>query len=200
MKGKYWKNELFQKYPSLYVTSYQGSLTSTSEEIEKIFKNATKIYNKSKKVAEANNNLKTLSVILFDEMGLAEISPNNPLKVIHSQFDRSKEQEIGFVGISNWTLDASKMNRGIHLSVLEPDLNDLKSTASTISKNIYGEIEDNISYKKMIENLTESYYRYKQYLKKNNLSNYDFHGSRDFYYLIKIASKLLKNNDKSRTL
>ena len=200
MKGEYSKNNLFQKYPSLYVTSYQGSLTSTSEEIEKIFKNAKKIYNKSKKVAEANNNLKTLSVILFDEMGLAEISPNNPLKVIHSQFDRSKEQEIGFVGISNWTLDASKMNRGIHLSVLEPDLDDLKSTASTISKNIYGEIEDNISYKKMIENLTESYYRYKQYLKKNNLSNYDFHGSRDFYYLIKIASKLLKNNDKSRTL
>ena len=25
-----------------------------------------------------------LPIILFDEMGLAEISPNNPLKVIHS--------------------------------------------------------------------------------------------------------------------
>ena len=195
MKGKYSKSKLFQKYPSLYVTSYQGSLTSNSEEIKKIFENAQKIYD-----AKKDNNIKFLSVILFDEMGLAEISPNNPLKIIHSQFDRNKEQEIAFVGISNWALDASKMNRGVHLSVLEPDLDDLKLTASTISNDIYEEINNNTSYKKMIENLSESYYKYKQYLKKNQLSNYDFHGSRDFYYLIKIASKLLKNNDKSRTL
>ena len=37
MKGEYSKSELFKKYPSLYVTSYQGSLTSSSEEIKKIF-------------------------------------------------------------------------------------------------------------------------------------------------------------------
>lgn len=39
-------------------------------------------------------------LILFDEMGLAEISPYNPLKVIHSELDG--KQEVGFVGISNW--------------------------------------------------------------------------------------------------
>ena len=56
-------------------------------------------------------------MIYFDEMGLAEISPNNPLKVIHSQLEYDEnEDKVAFIGISNWTLDASKMNRGIYLA------------------------------------------------------------------------------------
>ena len=193
MKGKYSKNIFFQKYPSLYVTSYQGSLTSTSEEIKKIFKNARKINNQ-------NRNQEYLSVVFIDELGLSEISPNNPLKVLHSEFDKEENKKVGFVGISNWTLDASKMNRGVHLSILEPNLEDLKLTANTISYDIYEEIKNNTTYQKLIGNLTESYYNYKLYLKKHQLSNYDFHGARDFYYLIKIASRLLKNNDKTKTI
>ena len=37
MKGEYLKNDLFKKCPSLYVTSYQGSLTRSSSEIKVIF-------------------------------------------------------------------------------------------------------------------------------------------------------------------
>jgi len=181
MKGEYSKNELFKKYPSLYVTSYQGSLTSSSYEIKTIFNRAKKIIEKQK------DKSKNLSVILFDEMGLAEISPNNPLKVIHSELDG--KQEVGFVGISNWTLDASKMNRAIHLSVQEPDLPDLILTATTIANDIYEEIGKIAPYKNLIENLTKSYFDYKNHLKKNYVLNYDFHGARDFYYLIKIAAQ-----------
>ena len=46
MKGEYSKNDLFKKYPSLYVTSYQGSLTSSSSEITTIFDRAKKIVKK----------------------------------------------------------------------------------------------------------------------------------------------------------
>lgn len=35
---------------------------------------------------------------------------------------------------------------------------------------------------------------------KKNVLNYDFHGARDFYYLIKIASRLLKSNNNSKSL
>ena len=201
MKGEYSKSELFKKYPSLYVTSYQGSLTSSSNEIKTIFERAKKIVELEKKnqieeekQPQKKNKKKNgnLSVILFDEMGLAEISPNNPLKVIHSELDGN--QEIGFVGISNWVLDASKMNRGIHLSVQEPDLDDLILTANTIAEGIYEEIKNNPSFKIIIENLTRSYYDYKAYLKEYYVTDFDFHGARDFYYLIKIASRLLKNN------
>lgn len=56
---------------------------------------------------------KSIVLIIFDEIGLAEISPHNPLKVLHSLLEPPK---VAFVGISNWSLDASKMNRAITLS------------------------------------------------------------------------------------
>ena len=192
MKGEYSKSALFKKYPSLYVTSYQGSLTSSSAEIKTIFERANKIVKKQK------DSKKNLSVILFDEMGLAEISPNNPLKVIHSELDG--KQEVGFVGISNWTLDASKMNRAIHLSVQEPDIDDLILTATTIANNIYEEIGKIQPYKNLIENLTKSYFDYKNHLKKNYVLSYDFHGARDFYSLIKITARSIKNNTSKKSL
>ena len=75
-------------------------------------------------------------MVYFDEMGLAEISPNNPLKVIHSQLEYEKEDEkLAFVGISNWTLDASKMNRGIYLAVPEHDLQDCIETSIEIANS-----------------------------------------------------------------
>ena len=44
------------------------------------------------------NNL--ISVLYFDEMGLTEISPNNPLKVIHSLLKNNENEDskkIAFV-------------------------------------------------------------------------------------------------------
>ena len=186
MKGEYSKNKLFKKYPSLYVNSYQGSLTSSSSEIKTIFSRAKKVIEKQE------NKDKNISVILFDEMGLAEISPYNPLKVIHSELDG--KQEVAFVGISNWILDASKMNRAIHLSVQEPDLDDLIYTANTIANDIYEEIGRIEQYKNLIENLTKAYNDYKKYLKLYHKDDYDFHGARDFYNLIKITARKLKQN------
>ena len=68
-----------------------------------------------------------ISLLYFDEI-LAEISKNNPLKVIHSEleYDDEFENKIAFVGISNWSLDASKMNRSIFLFVNELDEEDLE--------------------------------------------------------------------------
>ena len=246
MKGEYSKNELFKRYPKLYVSSYQGSLTSNSSEIQTIFKRAKNISKKAKKKTDnsnneknenendknkndSNNNEKTddknvkgenkenkndsnnknddnnnnneenrekiISVILFDEMGLAEISPNNPLKVIQSELDNN--DEIGFVGISNWSLDASKMNRGVHLSIPEPDKKDLIDTASIIATGINDEIKTISEYKKVIENLAKSYYDYKKLLLEKFIIFYDFHGARDFYNLIKITARMLKSNKQN---
>ncbi len=52
-------------------------------------------------------------MIVIDEIGLAEISEYNPLKVLHFRLENS---EVPFIGISNWVLDASKQNRGITLN------------------------------------------------------------------------------------
>jgi hypothetical protein len=59
----------------------------------------------------------------LDEVGLAEISKYNPLKVLHGLIEPPYPKEtldIAVVGISNWALDSAKMNRAIHLSRPEP--------------------------------------------------------------------------------
>ncbi len=40
-------------------------------------------------------------MIYFDEMGLDEISPNSPLKVMHSQLEDEDKVKVAFIGISN---------------------------------------------------------------------------------------------------
>ena len=60
-----------------------------------------------------------LPVVVFDEIGLAELSKHNPLKVLHSLLEL-ENREVGFVGISNWRLDASKMNRALYLARPDP--------------------------------------------------------------------------------
>jgi len=197
MNGKDSSSEFFKEFPKVYTKSYQGSLTSNSKGVLKIFKKARD----SLKNEEFAKNI--ISAIYFDEMGLAEISKNNPLKVIHSQleYDENKEK-VSFIGISNWPLDASKMNRGIHLSIPEPDEDDLKETAIAIAESYDKRLTHD--YKEYFEKLALTYYEYIEKLRndsydfefrKRNQKEMvkdikDFHGTRDFYHLIKIASKL----------
>lgn len=47
-------------------------------------------------------------MIYLEEIGLAEISPHNPLKVLHQTLENP---DIAIACISNWPLDQSKMNR-----------------------------------------------------------------------------------------
>ena len=190
MKGSS-ENEFFKKYFSkLVVFSYQGSLSSTSEGVETIFNKANNSIKKFK--AENKDNI---PMIFFDEMGLAEHSPNNPLKVIHSKLeitsDEEKESKAAFVGISNWVLDAAKMNRGLHISIPELDEEDIINTAKTIAKSYNEELISKFS--NYFENLGKTYYNYKQYLKENHYldGKEDFHGNRDFFHFIKYASKII---------
>ena len=54
--------------------SYQGSESSTSEGILRSFEKAR---------GYAHSNSQVTAVLLLDEVGLAELSPHNPLKVKH---------------------------------------------------------------------------------------------------------------------
>ena len=187
MKGDASDNIVFKSLPKLYINSFQGSLGSTSKGVLNIFKKARLLLKNN------NDNLdKIISMIYFDEMGLAEHSPNNPLKVIHSELEydlNEGSKKIAFVGISNWILDASKMNRGLFLSIPPPDLDDLKTTAQTIAEsynlNLARENKD------LFDALANTYHEYKETLKTQYTIKEDFHGSRDFYHLIKTAMRQL---------
>lgn len=84
-------------------------------------------------------------LLIFDEMGLAQKSPDNPLKAIHEPLEltpnkkrQSKmgNRQISFIGISNTPLDLSKMSRFLVLSRPDMTLQDLKKTAKQIAKGI----------------------------------------------------------------
>ena len=184
MRGESSDDAMFKKLPRLYINSYQGSLTSTSEGILKIFNKARELLQKQQK----DDNF--ISMVYFDEMGLAEISANNPLKVIHSQLEYDEnDDKVAFVGISNWTLDASKMNRGIFLSIPDQDQEDLQTTAVTIASS-YDEVL-NRNYGDFFNKLADTYFYYKEFLRQSQSTDVEFHGSRDFYHLIKLASREL---------
>jgi len=103
MRGKNSTSEFFKKFKHIQVFSYQCSPLSTSAGIIDTFKSA-KQFQKNKKDPSF------VSVVVLDEIGLAEDSPQMPLKVLHSLLE---EKQVAFVGISNWALDPAKMNRGV---------------------------------------------------------------------------------------
>ena len=57
-------------------------------------------YKDRNKIKKKKKNDNLISVLYFDEMGLTEISPNNLLKVIHSQLEYNENEDskkIAFV-------------------------------------------------------------------------------------------------------
>ena len=199
MQGSASDKPFFKEYPKIMVNSYQGSFNSTSKGVETIFNKARNVYKELSKEEKEKN----IPLIFFDEMGLAEHSPNNPLKVIHAEleYDQNKgDKKVAFIGISNWVLDAAKMNRGISISIPEPDEDDNKETSLTIGQS-YDEILAN-RYKDFFENLGTAYFEYKKYLKEgyNADGKADFHGNRDFYHLVKNASRNILAKEKNNQL
>ena len=204
MKGNSSNNPLFKQFPKIILNSYQGSMGSTSQGVEKVFRKARIALEKLSDEDKKNN----ISMIFFDEMGLAEHSPNNPLKVIHSELEydlNEGDKKIAFVGISNWVLDASKMNRGMFLSIPEPEEDDTKETALIIGKSY----DDHLGelYQNLYQNLGKTYFEYKKYLSDNHSDDgkKDFHGNRDFYHLVKnvarnIVEKSREGQISSQTL
>ena len=196
LKGTVSGTKLCKETKELVVFQYQGSLNSTSDEIKQVFKKA-KNYQKSNK--------DTIVMVYIDEMGLAEISKNNPLKAIHSElemnfdfeidnfgtnlFNTNENSKVAFLGISNWSLDASKMNRAIFNVIQEPDIKDLKKTALEISSSIDEQISN--KYITFFDKITAVYYEYIEQKKRDDRIDVNFHGLRDFYNLIKSTTREL---------
>ena len=116
--------------------SYQCSPISTAEGIISVFRNC-------RSIQEGKDLDDFTSVVVLDEVGLAEDSPLMPLKALHPLLEdgtdgsedltfEGKEQtlkRVAFIGISNWALDPAKMNRGLMLTRGQPDTAELITSA-----------------------------------------------------------------------
>ena len=120
MNGKLSKNKFFSKYPSILKTWFQGSEKTTSEDVENLFRIAENKACSKNTQNKGEEKEQYISLIFFDEIGLCQVSNNNSLKILNFKFEyEQKKENVAFIGISNWILDASKMNRGFNLSVPE---------------------------------------------------------------------------------
>ncbi|CAG8504474.1 12432_t:CDS:10, partial [Gigaspora rosea] len=175
LRGSDSNDEYFRKLPQVYLIPHQGSSSSTSEGILKVFQKAQNFQETS------SSEFPVISVVLLDEVGLAETSPFNPLKVLHSLLEpsyKSSRPGVSVIGISNWRLDNSKSSRA--LLVQRFDLDDLVDTAVRILDNkISGHIQRASLYP-----LAKAYSTYEQ--EGQIIPN--FHGLRDYYAFIKSLS------------
>jgi hypothetical protein len=177
----------FEPFKAIHSLYYGGSQTSTAEGISKVFDRAD---NYLKQHGEDR------PVVVFDEIGLAELSPYNPLKVLHPLLEKPN-QEVGFFGISNWTLDLSKMNRLIYLARPDMGEDDLKEIFD-ISVRACGDSSGKFSetqklLKSYLDNLAKAYLEFRLWQKKTGevyMIHPNFHGSRDIYGV----SKFLYNS------
>ena len=181
LRGKHSYDPYFKTLPELILVPFQGSELCTSESILNVF-------DKAENYLKIKNDNNILPLIWFDEIGLAELSPYKPLKVLHNKLE-IENIKVAFVGISNWRLDASKMNRALYLARPDPSLDDLKLTAREIFKSIRKDKEE------MIGALTKIYLGLKENLKT------EFFGLRDFYHLIKgVCFDLEKAADRNEKI
>ncbi|XP_067672826.1 uncharacterized protein [Haliotis asinina] len=185
----------FQRLPQLYCVAFQGSESSTSDGIIKVFE-------KAERFRESTKEENVLPVVVLDEIGLAETSKFNPLKVLHSRLEpgHGEVPNVAVVGISNWALDAAKMNRAIHLSRPDMDATELYHTGLSISEATLKDgdevgsllhLNDNSSSNQtdeaLIKAIADAYF---QYVNDQRFKN--FHGLRDYYSLVKYVSRKFK--------
>jgi len=161
MRGKYSKNKFFQQFPQIIQTYFQGSESTQPEDVERLFKKAGAKLNTLKERRKKEE--LPIIMVLFDELGLAERSTSNPLKVLHEKLEYTgKEEGVSFVGISNYSLDAAKINRALVLSV--PDLDQKLDDLIQTSENIVESISDKLKKEPIFEIISKTYFEYKKIL------------------------------------
>ncbi|XP_052086034.1 E3 ubiquitin-protein ligase RNF213-like [Mytilus californianus] len=179
MQGNGAHNDLFRNFKQVQIVSFQCSPLSTPDGIVGTFKQCA-AYQKDKEGF--------VSVVVLDEIGLAEDSPRMPLKTLHPLLedgccdDEEPEpyKKVAFVGISNWALDPAKMNRGILVQRDIPDKEELRNSARKIcstDKNVKRIIDP------MIDPLAISY---NELFDQASEEMREFFGLRDFYSLLKM--------------
>ncbi|XP_073713018.1 E3 ubiquitin-protein ligase rnf213-alpha-like [Misgurnus anguillicaudatus] len=187
MQGQAAHSDLFRKLKQIHLVSFQCSPHSTPEGIISTFKQAAR-FQKDKNLSEY------VSVVVLDEIGLAEDSQKMPLKTLHPLLEEGciddqpePHKKVGFIGISNWALDPAKMNRGIFVSRGDPDERELIETAEGICS----------SDPMILERVRDYFEPFAHaYLNICNEGGKGFFGLRDFYSLIKMIFAVAKASDQ----
>ncbi|KAL8623379.1 hypothetical protein ACOMHN_065913 [Nucella lapillus] len=182
MQGNYANSPLFKALKQAKMASFQCSPLATAEGIVGMFRQCAQ-------VQHGKDQDSFVSVVVLDEVGLAEDSPKMPLKTLHPLLEDGcpgdeepdVSKKVGFIGISNWALDPAKMNRGILVQRDIPDEEDLVETARGICST--SDERAKLNMKMLIPTLAKAYLT----IFKDAKLKREFFGLRDFYSLVKMV-------------
>ncbi|XP_029014016.1 E3 ubiquitin-protein ligase rnf213-alpha isoform X2 [Betta splendens] len=191
MQGQAAHSDLYKRLKQIHLVSFQCSPHSTPEGIINTFKQCGRFQ-------EGKNLDEYISVVVLDEIGLAEDSPKMPLKTLHPLLEEGciddeplPHKKVGFIGISNWALDPAKMNRGIFVSRGDPDEKELIESAKGICSS------DAMVLEKVREFFQPFARAYLRISKKGKGKG--FFGLRDYYSLIKMIFAVAKASQQKPT-
>ncbi|XP_023555015.1 E3 ubiquitin-protein ligase RNF213 [Octodon degus] len=187
MQGQAAHSSLFRALKQVHLVSFQCSPHSTPQGIIGTFRQCARFQ-------QGKDLRQYVSVVVLDEVGLAEDSPKMPLKTLHPlledgciEDDPAPHKKVGFIGISNWALDPAKMNRGIFVSRGSPNEKELIDSAKGICSS------DNLLLDKIQGYFGPFARAYEVVCKKQDK---EFFGLRDYYSLIKMVYAMAKASNK----
>ena len=136
---------------------------------------------------------------MLDELGLADLSPEKPIKVLHSELERkavltSGEQQLSpysVVALSNWVVDAAQVNRGILILRKQAGKEDLIASAKELAHSlIANKYSLNAAGTQAIERRLTDYLKsivdtYQELDRKEDIGGGHFFSMRDFFYCVK---------------
>ncbi|CAB4393294.1 unnamed protein product [Rhizophagus irregularis] len=174
LRGSDSEDEYFKSLPRVYLFSHQVSLSTTSDDIIKVF-------NKANEYQEINSKqFPVISVVLLENVELVETSPFDPLKMLHTLLEPNYPAiwpTVSVVGISNNHLNISKSGRALLVQRPQFDMDNLVSVTKFF-------LARNIELESILESIAKAYLNYE----KHGQTLPNFHGLRDYYALIKQLS------------
>lgn len=190
LRGPGSSDAFFRTLPEVRVISFQGSSDSTSAGVSAVFDRAKSFAALPSTALDGPTPV--VCTVLLDEVGLAEESIHNPLKVLHALLETPDESPLPYavVGISNWSLDAAKMSRAVHVARPDPTAGDLLATAVGIARGRCATPEE-----WRLRFITEAYVAF-QAERAGDPRTRDFHGLRDFYGLVKELARMGSPTDE----
>ncbi|XP_060586365.1 E3 ubiquitin-protein ligase rnf213-alpha-like [Ruditapes philippinarum] len=192
MQGNAATEKLFRELKQAQMVSFQCSALATPDGIVATFRQCAQF--------QRDKDLDTfVSVVVLDQVGLAEDSPRMPLKTLHllledgcqGDEEPEKHMKVAFIGISNLALDPANMNRGILVQIEVPDLEELKNSANGITCDKLGSLIE-----PLIEPMAISYLDIFEKASKNMR---EFYGLRDFYSLVKMVYGFVEKSKQRPT-
>ncbi|XP_062071742.1 E3 ubiquitin-protein ligase RNF213 isoform X3 [Lepus europaeus] len=178
MQGPAAHSELFRGLKQVHLVSFQCSPHSTPQGIIGTFRQCARFQ-------QGKDLQQYVSVVVLDEVGLAEDSPRMPLKALHPLLEDgciddhpAPHKKVGFIGISNWALDPAKMNRGIFVARGSPSKKELIDSARGICSSdglVLARVQGYFApFARAYETVCRS-------------QDKEFFGLRDYYSLIKMV-------------